>query len=105
MSAGLVAEVHPVPIQRPPPPQTQVRVEPAPDFQAPDAYTKLVKSPSFVPSLIGLPKHVLKVRETSKLLLFIGFASAGLLMLDMSTKLILAIAKCSNQNKPPSSSS
>jgi hypothetical protein len=60
--------------------------------ERPNAYTKLVKSPMLPFSAVGLPKHVFKVRETSKLLLFLGAAIGGILILDLSARLIVSIA-------------
>lgn len=55
-------------------------------------YTKLVKSSMLPFSAVGLPKHVFKVRETTKLLLFLGVAVGGVLLLDLSARLIVSIA-------------
>lgn len=56
------------------------------------AYTKLVKSTMLPMTTIGVPKHVFKVRETTKLLLFLGVAAGGILLLDLSARLIVSIA-------------
>lgn len=67
-----------------------------PDYSA---YTKLVKSAAVTQSITGVPKHVFKVRETTKLLLFLGVAAGGILMLDLTARLLISIAhnKCSQK--------
>jgi hypothetical protein len=63
------------------------------------AYAKLVKSTMLPFSTLGVPKHVFKVRETTKLLLFLGVAAGGILLLDLSARLLISIAhnKCANK--------
>lgn len=60
------------------------------------AYKKLIQSTMLPLSLIGVPKHVFKVRETTKLLLFMGVAAGGIILLDLSLKLVTQVA---NQKK------
>jgi hypothetical protein len=59
----------------------------------------LVKSSELTGATFGVPKHVFKVRETTKLLLFVGFAVGGVLLVDMTARLLVSIAhsKCSKQ--------
>jgi hypothetical protein len=62
-------------------------------------YAKLVKSTMLPFSALGVPKHVFKVRETTKLLLFLGVAAGGILLLDLSARLLISIAhnKCAQK--------
>lgn len=62
-------------------------------------YTKLVKSTMLPFHTLGVPKHVFKVRETTKLILFLGVAAGGVLLLDLSARLLISIAhnKCANK--------
>jgi hypothetical protein len=62
------------------------------------AYTKLVKSTT-IPTALGIPKHVFKVRETTKLLLFLGIAVGGIVLLDLTSKLIVSISQMRNPPK------
>jgi hypothetical protein len=63
------------------------------------AYTKLVKSPMLPFTMLGIPTHVFKVRETTKLLLFMGVAIGGVLLLDLSARLLVSIAHARCDNK------
>jgi hypothetical protein len=65
------------------------------------SYTKLVKSATLPLYTMGVPKHVFKVRETSKLILFLGAAAGGIILLDLSARLLISIAhnKCNGDNK------
>ncbi len=54
-------------------------------------YTKLVRDD--IPSKItGFPKHVLKVQEVTKLLLFVGLAAGSIILLDISAKFLIVAA-------------
>lgn len=77
----------PVPhhLHHPPPPPLE------PTEQTPNAYTKLVKSTGLPLGVLGVPKHVFKVQETTKLLLFISVAAGSVIFLDLCTKLLVTI--------------
>jgi hypothetical protein len=80
-------------------PQTHATFDSEPqskDGEDQGAYTKLVKSPMLPFMTMGVPTHVFKVRETTKLLLFMGVAIGGILLLDLSARLLVSIAhsKC-----------
>lgn len=67
------------------------------DQQLQGAYTKLVKSSTLHNSFLGVTKHVFKVREGTKLILFLGAAAGGILLLDLTARLLISIAhnRCS----------
>jgi hypothetical protein len=70
-----------------------------PDQSVDGSYEKLVKSSMLPFSTLGVPKHVFKVRETTKLIMFLGVAIGGVLLLDLSAKLLISIAhnKCAQK--------
>lgn len=71
------------------PPIADAQVRP----ESSGAYTKLVKSVMLPITTLGLPKHVFKVRETTKLLLFASVAIGGVLALDLAARLIVSVSE------------
>lgn len=57
-----------------------------------DEYADLMWEADLTGTVIGVPKHVFKVRETTKLILFAGAAIMFVVALDMSTKMISSAA-------------
>lgn len=64
-------------------------------------YAKLVKSNPVLGPIGSIPKYVFKVRETTKLLLFAAVAIGGVMLLDLSVKLMVAASnvKCSREQQ------
>ena len=63
---------------------------------APSRYTKLVKD-DISSKIMGVPKHVFKVKEVTKFLLFVGAAAGAVLLLDVSAKFLIAVANNSKR--------
>jgi hypothetical protein len=57
-----------------------------------DAYRMVVKE-DLLGRIVGVPKHVFKVREQTKLLLFVGVAAGAILLLDLSVRLLASSAR------------
>lgn len=55
-------------------------------------YDDFERDTDFPGTFIGIPKHVFKIRETTKLILFAGLAVLLVVALDMSTKMISSAA-------------
>ena len=80
------------PYQEPlPQPQPQPQ-QPIPMDHETLKYTRLVKD-DISSKIMGVPKHVFKVKEVTKLLLFVGLAASSIVLLDVSAKFLIAMAK------------
>lgn len=62
------------------------------DEQLEAIYTKLLQD-DIPAKMTGVPKHVLKVREVTDLLLFVAVAAAGIMLFDVTTKFFFSIAR------------
>lgn len=83
------------------PSQSQYPYQPQTQESPENAYSKLIKSPALSLSTMGVPKHVFKVREATKLILFLGLAAGSVLLLDLTVRLLISIAhnKCNNKSR------
>jgi hypothetical protein len=89
------------PLNAPQPPPQRPLAVPAPlpaQAVSEDPYTTLSQA-DVLKTSIGISKDVFKVREVTKLLLFVGLAAGSILFLDISIRLIIATAtiKCNKQ--------
>ncbi len=87
---------------QPPPPHRQPRAVPAAEhwqtqLDPSDPYDELSHTDVVHGMLGGIPKNVFKVREVTKLLLFAGVAIGGIMLIDLSVKLMVALSGCSKQ--------
>lgn len=93
------SEPEPEPAMQPPArvrtkPQASVllRAPQATATKADSVYSKLLQDD--IPArMTGVPKHVLKVREVTDLILFVAVAAAGIMLFDVTTKFFFSIAR------------
>jgi hypothetical protein len=81
--------------QQVPLPQAPPSYQQQPQQVINDKYTRLVKT-DISSTIMGVPKHVFKVKEVTKFLLFVGMAAGSILLIDVSAKFLIAM---SNKNK------
>ena len=84
--------------QSPPPPpndydnRLKALIAELEELKKDNAYRKVNDSDT-IHTLFGVPKHVFKVREVTKLLLFASAAFAGILLIDLTVRLVLISQK------------